>query len=147
MTISSKESKLFLDAELEKEGFFVDSKNWEKAWRAFKKFSDFQVDCAMDGFLWQTGTSSTSGINEFYYDITRQFSHIDDEDGLVYMEQLHLRFYFEPNDILAHLEYHVWSFDFDNKDIFFNHVEGLECFKVPPAQFAPTRYEIIFFEI
>jgi len=147
MIISSREAKLYLETELEKEGFFTDSKNWEKAWSAFKCFSNYQIECANDDFLWQTGVYNFTGKEEFSCEIVRQFSHVDSNGIHTHMEQLSLTFYYNSNELLSQLKGNVWSIDFDSNDAFFLHVEGLDSFNVPMKQFVPSSYAILFEEV
>ena len=147
MIISSKEAKLYLETELEKEGFFADSKNWEKAWCAFKSFSNYQIECANDDFLWQTGTYNFTGKEEFSCEIVRQFSHVDNNGEYTYMEQLTFTFYYEPSELLLQLEGNVWSIDFDSTGDFFSHVEKLDSFNIPIEKFLPTSYKVAFYEV
>ena len=75
---------------LRKSGFDPNHPDPQLAWRVFKEFSDQNVACAEDGFLFQAGSYHFTGSSLFYLDFVRQFSMQDETGEYDHMEQLHI---------------------------------------------------------
>jgi hypothetical protein len=118
-----------------------DTNDINKVWDVFKGFCKEPVEGEEDKeILFECGVYNFTGKELFHFGFVRQFS-IYEDDEYDHMKQLHCEFLFKPTEELRTLEATEWSMDYDDLDVFLNHIENLQEFKVP-LKLKPIKSEI-----
>lgn len=126
--IHTEEAEGHLRTALVAVGFRFDAPDLRLAWEAFRAFAAVPAAAADDAFLFQYGVHTFSGRERFHWDLTRQFSHEDDDGAYAGMEQVHLTIYYAPDDALRALRGSLWSYDFADRERWCAGVEGCPGF-------------------
>lgn len=139
--IATSEAISTFDRMLAEAGFDSERPDPLRAWEVFKAFAAIPVECADDGLLFQCGTYTFSGREQFHFNFTRQFTH--EEDGeYAGMEQLDCTIYYEPTPELRALQVNIWSYDSVSLAQFFARVEALPEFRLVTGAHTPVRAEV-----
>ena len=128
MDVSQAQSRL--KDLLGKAGFDNGNPDPKLAWQVYKQFARERVSCADDDLLFQAGSYRFTGEDLFYFDFVRQFT-IEDQDGNYdHMEQLHIEFTRQPDQLLKKIKIDLWADDIDHSGSFFSTVESMSEFQL-----------------
>ncbi|NLP33696.1 MAG: hypothetical protein GX359_00660 [Clostridiales bacterium] len=92
-------------------------------------------------FILLCGAYDFTGEDLFYLELVRQFV-FEEEEEYDHMEQLIHAFHFRPNTGLQGLKTHLWTYDCNSVDEFFNKVENMDYFRVPIGKYIPFECRI-----
>ena len=137
MIATDKAEGILLDI-LGKAGVSIDNIDGKTAWHIFKEFASIEFDCVEDLLLWETGIFSSRNERYFFCSMSRQFAHEE------YMEQLHMEFHFNSDEVLAAFKSGMWSEDYNTLTDFFNAVEHSQAFVVPFTNYMPIKFRLYF---
>ena len=144
----TESAEAFLRGMLKERGFLPKEPDVLVAWETFKAMCDVSFDCSEDELLFEAGIYDYSGKEMFCLSIVRQFTIIEEEGEYDYIEQLHMDFLYEPEEMLRDLSETIWTYDFDDDfGKFFDAVERCPAFGAVRNGASAVEFEMYFDEI